>query len=147
MTDFVVTMRDWRRMCKMYTVDEHECEGCPLEHITEHACGAIFEPEFADVVDWATLEKFVDEWAAGHPVKVYPTWWKYLCMIGLIPDSLGDKTLGEVTIKQLMNTEVPADIAQKLGIEPVNIVHGNTAPTRADEACKRLGLVVDGKGV
>jgi hypothetical protein len=56
-------------------------------------------------------------WAAEHPV-VYPTWWKYLCMIGVIPDELGDKTLGEMTVHSLMNTHIQSDIAEKLGIEP-----------------------------
>ena len=118
MAEFVQIMKDWRRMCKAYTIFKHECEGCPLENIAEHACGAIFEPEFADVVNWQRLEGIVGKWATEHPEPKYPTWWKYLCMIGLIPDSLGDKTLGEVTVEQLMNTEIPAGIAQKLGIEP-----------------------------
>jgi bifunctional DNA-binding transcriptional regulator/antitoxin component of YhaV-PrlF toxin-antitoxin module len=39
-------------------------------------------------------------------------------MIGVIPNTLGDKTLGEVTVDRLMHISVPADIAEKLGIEP-----------------------------
>ena len=124
MTDFVVTMRDWRRMCKMYTVDEHECEGCPLEHITEHACGAIFEPEFADVIDWATLEKIVDEWAAGHPVKVYPTWVEWLGEMGVILKPYGWDFCFPGTSHKLVCTTskkaedpIPEEIAKKLGLE------------------------------
>ena len=55
MAEFSDVMYQWRRMCKAFTVDEHECEGCPLEHIAEHGCGAIFEADFADAVDWDEL--------------------------------------------------------------------------------------------
>lgn len=66
----------------------------------------------------ANIEKNVMRWAAEHPEPVYPTWWDYLCMIGIIPDPLGDKTLGEVTVERLMRINISADIAEKLGIEP-----------------------------
>ena len=68
--------------------------------------------------DIKDLEKEVAKWAAEHQEPVYPTWWKYLCIIGIIPDTLGDKTLGEVTVERLMHINIPADIAEKLGIEP-----------------------------
>ena len=135
MAEFVQTMKDWRRMCKEYTVKDwrrmrkahtefnHECEGCPLENIAEYACGAIFEPEFADVVDWAKLEKIVDEWAAGHPAKVYPMWCEWLADKGVVdvarmPVDYSGGIITEIKPSGKMYAHIPADIAEKLGIEP-----------------------------
>ena len=121
MADFVQTMKDWRRMCKTFTTDDDEscCEGCPIMalEIDEHGCDAIFS-EWADKADWEEVEDVIETWAAEHPEPKYPTWWKYMCMIGVIPDELGDKTLGEMTVYSLMNTHIQSDIAEKLGIEP-----------------------------
>lgn len=119
MSDFVQTMKDWRRMCKHYS-DESMKAGqpscvdiCPLGHNT--ACGIIEDALDSDI---EVMAKEVAKWVAEHPEPVYPTWWKYMCMIGVIPNDLGDKTLGEVTIERLMHITVPADIAAKLGIDP-----------------------------
>jgi hypothetical protein len=53
-------------------------------------------------------------WAAEHPEPVYPTWGEYLCNIGLI----GDCTESEDVLLRLFNNVIPANLAQKLGIEP-----------------------------
>lgn len=113
MAEFAQVMKDWRRMCKAYTSN---CDKCPLCNLE---CGAV--PRNIKYHTDGQIEAIVKTWAAKHPEPKYPTWWKYLCMIGLIPDSLGYKTLGEVTVEQLMNTEIPADIAQKLGLEPKEV--------------------------
>ena len=125
MTDFVQTMMDWRRMCKTYTVEGHECEGCPLVDIAEYACGAIFEAEFADVVDWAELERRLDKWAAEHPEPVYPTWIDWLYENGLVlkPSGWDMSLLGipfelKCVTTEKAEQEIPADIAQKLGLKP-----------------------------
>lgn len=113
MSDFVQTMKDWRRMCN--TMDtlygDKCCDVCSLG-----GCCAVYEQDGTE--DYAEIERKVMEWAKENPEPVYPTWWKYLCMIGVIPDELGDKTLGEMIVYSLMNTPIYADIAQKLGIEP-----------------------------
>ena len=118
MAEFTETTRQWRRMCKVFSVEDHECEGCPLRHITENACGAIFEAEFADVVDWHELEERVMAWAAEHPEPVYPTWGDYItkCMIHDV--YIGKLTDQQTVLGYAMYTPIPADIAQKLGIEP-----------------------------
>ena len=119
MAEFVQTMKDWKRMCNvMAQEDEYTaCDKCDLKSF---GCPAIYEKECADA-DWEHVEKVVVAWAAEHPEPQYPTWWKYLCMIDVIPDTLGDKTLGEVTIERLMSLNIPADTAQKLGIEPKEV--------------------------
>ena len=119
MTDFVQTMKDWRRMCKHYSDEgvkrRTSCaDMCPLGH--NAACGGVMEDALdSDIKD---LAEEVAKWAAEHPEPVYPTWWEYLCMIGIIPDTLGDKTLGEVTLERLMHINIPQDVAEKLGLEP-----------------------------
>ena len=103
MADFVQTMKDWRRMCKAYTTDNDSCcEGCPVVDFHEHGCGAIFEME--DSTDWKRYADTIKAWAAEHPV-VYPTWENWLT------------TLGVQSFNEL-SKPIPADIAQKLGIQP-----------------------------
>lgn len=112
MAEFVQTMRDWQRMCDTIK----SCDDCPLQKedgwtyilCSEGGISAV-RPEIA--------EKVIAKWAAKHPEPKYPTWWKYLCMIGVIPDELGDKTLGEMTVYRLMNTYMQSDTAQKLGVD------------------------------
>lgn len=113
--DFAQVMKDWRRMCKAQDElrGDRACYGCPLE---SYGCPSIYDD--VDNADYADVENKVNAWAAEHPEPVYPTWWKYMCMIGVIPNSLGDKTLGEVTVERLMHISIPADIAEKLGLQP-----------------------------
>ena len=113
--DFVQTMKDWRRMCKAQDDDTNRdvCATCPMGEIRD-SCVAIYEGD----MDYEHVEGVVTRWAKAHPDPVYPTWWKYLCMIGVIPDELGDKTLGEMTVYSLMNTYIQSDTAEKLGLQP-----------------------------
>ena len=107
MAEFRFVMRQWRRMC-----DGVRCDECILRNFCDADPCSRHDGEI-DVIEDTVLQ-----WAAEHPEPIYPTWWKYMCMIGVIPDTLGDKTLGEVTVYRLMNTYIPADIAQKLGLTP-----------------------------
>ena len=52
----------------------------------------------------------------AEPVDIKPktTWGEFLCNIGLIHDC----TESEDVVLRLFNNVIPADIAQKLGIEP-----------------------------
>ena len=111
MAEYQEVMRQWRRMCKKNQTD---CtRSCPIG--ANLACGDL---SVADDEDIRKAETAIMAWAAEHPEPVYPTWWKYMCMIGVIPNTLGDKTLGEVTVERLMHTSIPADIAEKLGLKP-----------------------------
>lgn len=116
MAEFVQTMKDWRRMCITANdgSDTIKCYNCPMGE------SRLCTFEISDMGDHELqeAETFITAWAAEHPEPVYPTWWTYMCMIGVIPEMLGDKTLGEVTIESLMHTHIPDDIAQKLGVEP-----------------------------
>ena len=121
MADFVQTMKDWRRMCKTFTTDDDEscCEGCPIMalEIAEHGCDAIFS-EWADKADWEEVEDVIETWAAEHPV-VYPTWAEWLVDSGVFPQKMSTiPSIAFNTIRDSLSVEIPADIAQKLGIKP-----------------------------
>lgn len=106
--EFVQTMKDWRRMCKAYTTDDESCcEGCPVVDFHEHGCGAIFEMK--DSTDWQRYADAIAAWAAEHPEPVYPTWGQYFRRYYGLEYCKGHEMLLE---------NIPADIAEKLGIEP-----------------------------
>ena len=69
------------------------CDNCPL-------CGCSAVYEMCGKENFASMERDISTWAAEHPV-VYPTWWDWFAAGGLDPDD-----------------PIPADTAQKLGIEP-----------------------------
>ena len=121
MSDFAQIMHDWRRMCKAYTTEEDACVGCPLEHITEHGCGAIFEEEFADVADWAYLDETVSVWAERNPEPIYPTWGEWFIERGdLIGGWKNIKNIDALRARaaEVFDMTIPADIAEKLRIVP-----------------------------
>ena len=104
MADFVQTMKDWRRMCMAMEKlrPDDSCCGCPLEG---YGCPAIYE-EDSSHVDYADVEKNVTAWAAEHPEPKYSTWMEYLF------------TIYDTVWPQIATMEIPADIAQKLGLQP-----------------------------
>lgn len=123
MADFVQTMKDWRRMCNACQPEKDIRGVCGCYPAGNYAPCAMKsmdkEAELApDNLYFERLEKTIIGWAAEHPEPVYPTWWKYMCTIGVIPDNLGDKTLGDMTVYSLMNTRIQSDIAHKLDIDP-----------------------------
>ena len=110
MAEFQVVARHWKRMCKRYWRVE-TCHGCPIaEH--EHA----YEACSAYETDIVKMEELVMSWAAEHPEPVYPTWVEWLYSQGLMTDVIDGK--GGNFLYNLASEPIPADIAQKLGIEP-----------------------------
>lgn len=122
MAEFNEVTRQWKRMCNKYFDGKNwVCnKACPMYVFEVCSKPTVKYPVPLEVgQDLAhEIDCVIMSWAADHPEPVYPTWWKYLCMIGVIPDELGDKTLGEMTVYSLMNTYIQSDIAQKLEIEP-----------------------------
>ena len=120
MADFVQTMKDWRRMCKTYTTnDDSCCEGCPVVDYNEHGCGAIFEMD--DSTDWQRYEGAIAAWAAEHPGPVYELWGEWFEKRGDLIRGWHNATNIQwiaKTFGRLMCTPIPADIAQKLGLQP-----------------------------
>ena len=111
MAEFQEVMRQWGRYCKGYTENHNDgCIGCPFE--INGSCNSYAK----DNVQYAEqIEKHIMSWAAEHPEPVYPTWWEYLTRIHAIFPAMGDF---QKCVDDLATTPIPADIAQKLGIEP-----------------------------
>lgn len=103
MAEFAEVMRQFDRMCKAHA----GCIDCPLHSLygvsDECSVGTfINKPDY--------IEREVMEWAAVNPEPVYPTWYRWLIMMGVVgsvEDLFSD-----------LQRPIPADIAKKLGIDP-----------------------------
>ena len=102
MAEFQEVMRQFDRMCKANA----GCLKCPLrdQDGVSYACSI---GEFVDNSE--RIESMVMAWAAEHPEPVYPTWYRWLIMMGAISSV-------EDIFEDLQHT-IPADIAEKLGIK------------------------------
>ncbi len=115
MAEFAEVMRQWGRHCNGYTENHNdECDGCPLE--IDGSCNSYAK----DNAQYAErIEKYIMSWAAEHPEPVYPTWEDWLKEMGLIFWENNVDDVYPVMVPTFkMFTQIPADIAQKLGIEP-----------------------------
>ena len=92
MAEFAEVMREARRMCKVHT----DCKGCPRVGLRCVTVSCIWGDE-----DIADFERTVHDWAKAHPEPRYPTWWDWFFAERIEPVN-----------------PIPADIAEKLGIEP-----------------------------
>lgn len=105
MAEFQEVMKQWRRFCKSH----NNCGECEFDG--KGICG---EAHLSDV-PYSDMELRIMSWAAENPEPVYPTWAEWLSavdVIGINPEK------GFILIKPEFNHHIPADIAQKLGIEP-----------------------------
>lgn len=121
MSNFIQTMRDWKRMCKsMGQEDEYSaCDKCKLRSFE---CPPIYERE-CDGADWGLVEKVVTAWAAENPEPKYPSWAEWLISIGAfgsLKETEHDYTKTEILyrMRDMMFEPIPAEIAEKFGIEP-----------------------------
>ena len=101
MADFVQTMKDWHRMCAGI-----HCAGCEIYDYCEGVPNA----------DADKIQRIVTAWAAEHPV-VYPTWWEWLASIGAVTRKVTPDAASTLIDTGVLDP-IPADIAQKMGIEP-----------------------------
>lgn len=135
MAEFVEVMKQMDRMCDSYG---GWCCGCGLRwenNGTDLHC--------LDYVDQHTeeAEKIIMTWAAAHPEPKYPSWaeaWKQLfpssyfvtkcvekevcpCPHYFIPAE-PDKKRCQKSCSECKRDPIPADIAEKLGIKPLEVV-------------------------
>jgi hypothetical protein len=77
--------------------------------------------------DVESIAREVEKWTAEHPEPVYPTWGEWLISVGAarkiptgVPFEFKDGRIADSPWETVVdvNTHIPADIAQKLGIEP-----------------------------
>lgn len=119
MAEFQDVMKQWRRMCDKMREQGDWCQSaiCPLG-------GKCQLPSTTDI---AEVERVVMQWAAEHPEPVYPTWGEWLISVGAarkiptgIPFELLDGRIVDLPWETVVdvNTPIPADTAQKLGIKP-----------------------------
>lgn len=100
MAEFSEVMRQWRRMCK-----HSDCESCEIiDKHSVHPCDKSMDELSED--DLQQIEHIVMEWAAEHLEQVYPTWGTWLT------EKFG------YDLRGIIYDHIPADIAEKLGIEP-----------------------------
>ena len=104
MSDFVQTMKDWRRMCQFMDKEygNSSCDKCPLG-----GCSAVYE--MCGKENFSNMEHGITAWAAEHPEPVYPTWYEYL-------SDYYRAAFGDMSV--ISKQPIPADIAQKLGLQP-----------------------------
>lgn len=106
---FQEVMRQFDRMCKAHA----GCVDCPLaiKGTIKTKCSI---SSFVDESEYVMRE--IMTWAAEHPV-VYPTWWEWLFSIGAVTRKVQPDVAAMLIGTGLLDP-IPADLAQKLGIEP-----------------------------
>lgn len=129
MAEFAQTMKDWNRMCRSM-VQEDEYTGCDKCDLRSFGCPAIYEKE-SDDANWNHIESVVTKWVAEHPEPIYPTWGEWLISVGAarkIPTGIPFELQGGSIVDPPwetavdVNTPIPADIAQKLRLEPKEVI-------------------------
>lgn len=101
-----------RRMCETYNAEA--CDDCPLAN---GDCG-ILNLKCTSDSDVKRFENTVMAWASEHPEPVYPSWKHYLIDVGVIPNDAVPPDYVSELIAACVEKPIPADIAQKLGLEP-----------------------------
>ena len=108
MAEYSEVIKQFKRMCKSVTPAKCTRGKCPMgcENIGQCRKIAFEQP--------SCFEDIVMAWAAEHPEPVYPTWKEYFAEL------YGSGVFGQplMAVGLLCEDHIPADIAQKLGIEP-----------------------------
>ena len=120
MSEFTDVMRQARRMCKT----QEDCESCPLWNTANFFC----KLDTTCYSDDSAMENIIMQWAAKHPESVYPTWdeWQNSVFpdaeIDITPCTFGSRDRLNCFLEKTCSTckeqQIPADIAEKLGIKP-----------------------------
>lgn len=107
MAKFQDVIHNWKRMCKHYWHGDEDVD-CSLEcPLCEVWCPMMDIPiKDVNQIETDRLESTVMAWAEEHPEPKYPTWLDWISKL----------TGGAVVI---LSQPIPADIAEKLGVEPL----------------------------
>lgn len=110
MAEFKTIMKEAIRMCQ--NVD---CSECPIYDYVADECP--FADDILHDMDFEEIEKEIEKWAEKHKT---PTWLKYLTSIGIVPSfsirDQGSPAQTILTFNAINTTDIPYDIALKLGI-------------------------------
>lgn len=108
MAEFVQMIKDWSRMCLSFK----SCGDCPMMDEDGRAHILCSEGGIRSAVP-EVQEDVIIKWAAEHPEPVYPTWVEFLKAY-----ETGEPKSDFDFVYWMGTTSIPADIAQKLGIQP-----------------------------
>lgn len=130
MAEFQEVMRQANRMCASYAND---CTDCGLRK-EDYACPFDNLPEGMDLKSLPEIERVVMDWAEKHPEPRYPSWneaWKQLfpdarriyapCIMYFVEECPYDSAINSGNCDKCRNTPIPADIAEKLGVKPLEV--------------------------
>lgn len=117
MAEFQNIIRQLNRLCEVNRATNNCANTCPLALLHKKYLDA---PSCKDelFVHTKEVEQVVTEWAKENPEPVYPSWGEWLVEQGMAiaekakPSGINYKTT------TMVKRRIPADIAQKLGIEP-----------------------------
>ena len=109
---FQEVMKQWRRFCRSH----RNCGECEFDG--KGICG---EAHLSNV-PYSDIELRIMAWAAEHPEPVYPTWVEWLLEQDVASKRPGfrfeEDGMYENYLTAYAFKPIPADIAQKLGLEP-----------------------------
>lgn len=127
MAEFIQVIKQAKRICNIYGTDEVQCKGCPLNR--HNGCRIFYNCFDCDDTYLIKIEKHVMDWAKENPETVYPSWKEW--HRNMFPNS--DISIlpcwfmpsNPAMCNTLENCErcrsqpIPAEIAKKLGINPI----------------------------
>ena len=105
MAEYIEVMKQKKRMCNSTLCCKCDIFHLSGEDISNCSQFILNNPSKAETI--------IMTWAAEHPEPVYPTYWTWLINSGVI-----NGCTNKGAIERLQMTPIPADMAQKLGIEP-----------------------------
>ena len=127
MAEFVEVMRTARRMCK--SIDD--CGDCPFLDASIELCCLNKYPKGYNDKDFIRHEAAIMKWGAENPESRYPTWREWSDK--QFPDASESMRTCAFMSKErancmaqdmcdtCRNQPIPADIAKKLGIQPIPV--------------------------
>lgn len=129
MAEYIEVMRQKQRMCRWYAKHTDGCPDCPLsvrQNGQQKTC-----MEYSELYA-VEAEAIIMAWVAKHPDTSYPTWqeWWELnfpntahrrspCPRYFMTEERIQPICDKVNCQECASRRIPADIAAKLGIEPV----------------------------
>ena len=130
MAEFSEVMKQARRMC-----GSNSCDNCILPRGSEEMC--IWEDAPAKLMDEeiTEIEAKTMKWAAEHPELRYPTWEEWQrqtfpdASLFILPCTFMGVIRGYCSrhnCHECAEHHIPADIAKKLGIQPITKVNDMT---------------------
>lgn len=114
MAEYNDVIKQFKRMCWYYSRDKGQ-KSCPI--CTSYPNCNIGQCRKIAVEKPAHFAAIVMRWAAEHPEPVYPTWGEWLTQIGVMGRTSIERYNPYFAAAKCV-TPIPADIAEKLGIEP-----------------------------